>query len=84
MPAAVPIDHGSHSVEREEWPGGESRNRSRENRCGSAEEPQKNHRKREGNLCQGDKDVSYHGSTILLTMTPEAHDGLLDEKERHP
>jgi hypothetical protein len=78
MPAAVPIDHGLHSVEREEWPGGESRNRSREDRCGSAEEPQKNHRKREGNLRQCDEEASDYGSTILLTMTPEAHDGHLD------
>ena len=34
---------------------------------GSAEEPQKNHRKREGDLRQCDEQVSYHGITILLT-----------------
>ena len=47
---------------------------------GSAEEPQKHRRKREGNLRQCDDEVPYHGITILLTMTPEAHDGLLDER----
>jgi hypothetical protein len=44
----------------------------------------KNHRrttrKREGNLRQGDEDVSYHGMTMLLTTTPEAHDGHLDDQ----
>ena len=47
-----------------------------EDDAGSAEEPQKNHRKREGDLRQCDEEVSYHGITILLTTTPEAHDGL--------
>lgn len=50
----------------------------------SAEEPQQNRRKHEANLRQCDEEVSYHGSTILLTTTPEAHDGLLDEKDLHP
>ena len=45
---------------------------------GSAEEPQQNRRKYEGDLRQCEEDVSYRGITILLTMTPEAHDGLLD------
>jgi hypothetical protein len=44
---------------------------------GSAEEPEKHRRKREGNLRQCDDEVPYHGITILLTMTPEAHDGSL-------
>ena len=46
---------------------------------GSAEEPQKNHRKREGDLCQCDEQVSYHGITILLTATPKDHDWHLDK-----
>src|SRR6185436_13758431 len=46
---------------------------------GSAEEPQKNHRKREGDLCQCDEQVSYHGTTILLTATPKDHDWHLDK-----
>ena len=46
---------------------------------GSAEEPQKHHRAREGNLRQCDEDVAYHGITILLTMIPEAHDGPLSK-----
>ena len=46
---------------------------------GSAEEPQKHHRKREGNLRQGDEEVGYHGITMLLTTTPETHDGHHDE-----
>src|SRR5262249_47934092 len=50
---------------------------------GSAEEPQKNHPKRESNLCQCDHEVSYHGNTIIVLATPEAHDGL-DERSKHP
>jgi len=42
------------------------------------EEPQKNHGKREANLRQCDDDASYHGITIILTTTPEAHDGHFD------
>ena len=55
-----------------------------EERGGSAEEPQQNRRKHEGDLRQCEEDVSYRGITILLTMTPEAHDGHLDEKDLHP
>jgi hypothetical protein len=47
---------------------------------GSAEEPQKDYRTGEGNLRQCDEDVSYHGITIILTTTPKAHDGPLDER----
>jgi len=45
---------------------------------GSVEEPQKNRRKGEANLRQCDDDASYHGIIIILTTTPEAHDGHLD------
>ena len=50
----------------------------RKDHGGSAEEPQKHRRKHEGDLRQCDEEVSYHGSTILLTGTPEAHDEHLD------
>jgi hypothetical protein len=41
---------------------------------GSAVEPQQNQRKREGNLRQCHKNISYQSTTIVLTTTPEAHD----------
>jgi hypothetical protein len=47
-----------------------------EDHGGSAEEPQESRRKHEANLRQCDDEVSYHGITIILTTTPEAHDGL--------
>lgn len=50
------------------------RYRRSEDDGGLAEEPQKNRRKREGDLRQCDEEVSYHGITIVLTTTPEAHD----------
>ena len=62
----------------------EFRYRKSEERGGSAEEPQKHRRKREGNLRQCDEEVSYHGSTIFLTMTPEAHDEHHDWGQLHP
>ena len=42
----------------------------------------KNHRSTTANVratCQGDEEVGYHGITMLLTTTPETHDGQHDE-----
>lgn len=50
---------------------------------GSAEEPQNNRRKYEGNLRQCDEEVYDHPISKFLTMTPEAHDGHRDEKSSH-
>jgi hypothetical protein len=50
-----------------------------EEHVGSAEEPLRTHenrRKHESDLHQCDEDAYYHAITIILTTTPEAHDGL--------
>jgi hypothetical protein len=49
-----------------------------EDHGGSAEDQHKNRRKHESDLRQCEEDVSYRGITILLTVTPDAHNGLLD------
>src|SRR5437868_14713487 len=50
---------------------------------GSAEEPQKDYRTREGNLRQCDEEALYHGITIILTTTPKAHDGPLNYRNNN-
>jgi len=51
---------------------------------GSAQEPQNNRRKYEGNLRQCDEEVYDHPISKFLTMTPEAHDGHRDESITTP